>query len=96
MPFSVREFIQTLHLLHIVASPSLPIALPQSGGFDMLQQMLLSPALRGQTVAPGVIRLLPSLRQVRAYGFGSHVSDNDPGRFALGGPACQAVATKWC
>jgi hypothetical protein len=46
----------------------------------MLQQVLLSPGLRGQAVCPAVTRLLPTLRHVRAYGFGSHVSDNDPGR----------------
>ena len=44
---------------------------------NMLQQVLLSQG-RAHAVL-GTRGLLPSLRHVRAYGFGSHVSDNDPG-----------------
>lgn len=44
----------------------------------MLQQ-LQSTGLRGAAPASVLLRAtLPALRQWRAYGFGAHVSDNDP------------------
>lgn len=70
------------------APPPLPLhrQLPESPDRKMLQLLGSStPALRGgQALYPALVRLAPNLRQVRAYGFGSHCSDNDPGGWVRG------------
>lgn len=56
-----------------------------------------TPALQGgQALYPALVRLAPNLRQVRAYGFGSHCSDNDPGGWGVAGMSASSSAPMPC